>query len=67
MNVMTNKWVFRVKYKVDGTMEKFKAHLIAKGFQQFASFDYFETFSPIVKPSTIHIIFSLAITYSWKI
>lgn len=66
-NVVANKWVFRVKYKVDGSLDKFKARLVAKGFQQTAGLDYFETFSPVVKPSTIIVMFSLAATYGWDV
>ena len=62
MNVVTNKWVFRVKYKSDGSVERFKYRLVAKGFQQLAGIDFFETFSLVFKPSTIRVIFSLAVT-----
>ena len=67
MNIVTNKWVFRVKYKVDGTIDRFKAHLVAKGFQQLAGADFLQTFSPVVKSSTIRVVFSLAVTYGWDI
>ena len=67
MNVVHNKWVFRVKYKADGTVERLKARLVAKGFQQLAGVDFFETFSPVVKPCTIRVVFCLAVTYGWEI
>ena len=67
MNVVHNKWVFRVKYKADGTVERLKARLVAKGFQQLVGVDFFETFSPMVKPCTIRVVFCLAVTYGWEI
>lgn len=40
-HVVSNKWVYRVKYKADDSLDKYKARLVAKGFQQTASVDFF--------------------------
>lgn len=66
-NIVGNKWVFRTKYNADGSPQKYKARLVAKGFQQTSSLDYFETFSLVIKPSTIRIILTLAVTNGWDI
>ena len=67
MNIVTNKWVFRVKYKADDSVDRFKTRLVAKGFQQLAGIDFFENYSPVVKASTIRVIFSLVVTHGQDI
>lgn len=52
-NIRGCKYVFKIKHKPDGIIERFKACLVAKGFNQTPDIDYFEIFSPVVKPSTI--------------
>ncbi|KAL5855596.1 hypothetical protein ACOSQ4_005398 [Xanthoceras sorbifolium] len=67
MNILGNKWVFRTKYHPDGSISKFKARLVVNGFQQTPGLDFFDTYSPVIKASTIRVIFTLAVTYSWDI
>ncbi|PNX58687.1 retrovirus-related Pol polyprotein from transposon TNT 1-94, partial [Trifolium pratense] len=61
------KWIFRIKENPDGTINKYKARLVAKGFLQTPDFDFTETFSPVIKPVTIRIILTLAVTHKWVV
>lgn len=61
------KWVYRIKQKYDGTVDRYKARLVAKSFHQWEGVDYFETYNPVVKLITIRMVLTLAFTYKWHI
>lgn len=54
------KWIFKRKMRVDGTVEKFKARLVIQGFKQKSGIDYFDTYAPVARISTIRLLIALA-------
>jgi hypothetical protein len=66
-NVIDCKWVYKVKRKADGTVDRYKACLVAKGFKQQYGIDYEETFSPVVKSATIRVVLSLVVSCGWNL
>jgi hypothetical protein len=52
-NIITDKWIFKHKLKVDGSLDRYKAHWVIRGLIQRPGVDYDETFSPVIKPTTI--------------
>jgi hypothetical protein len=64
-NVIDCKWVFKLKHKVDGSVNYHKARLVVKGFKQRLCIDYDDIFSPVIKPITIRLVLSLAVSQGW--
>ena len=54
------KWVYKIKYKSDGTLDKYKARLVAKGFSQRQGINYEEIFAPTEKMSIIRLVLAMA-------
>jgi len=61
------KWIFTVNYNADGTIERYKDRLVARGFTQSYGVDYEETFAPVAKLNTVRVLMSLAVNLDWPL
>lgn len=61
------KWVYSLKFRADGAVDRYKARLVAKGYTQTYGIDYQETFAPVAKMNTVRVILSLAVNLDWPL
>jgi hypothetical protein len=61
-NLIAYKWVYRIKRRSDGSIDRYKARLVARSFKQRYDIDYEDTFSPLVKIATIRIVLSISVS-----
>ncbi|GJZ40482.1 ribonuclease H-like domain-containing protein [Tanacetum coccineum] len=61
------KWIYKIKYKSFGEVERYKVRLVAKGFSQRESFDYDETFSPVIRMVTVRCLISIVVVNGWPL
>ena len=64
---VTSKWIYKIKHAADGSIEKYKARFVARGFSQKEGIDYKETFSPVARYTSIRSVLSLDAVMKWKI
>ncbi|KAF3630588.1 hypothetical protein FXO37_28413 [Capsicum annuum] len=65
--VNSSKWIFKRKIKADGTIDKYKARLVVKGFKQKEGLDYFDTYSQVSRITSIRMLITLAVVYDLQI
>lgn len=66
-NVVSCKWLYKVKFKPDGTVDHYKARLVARDFTQTRGLDYFDTFAPMEKMATVRSLLLVAVVHGWSI
>ena len=67
VNLVSTRWVFTVKVKADGTLDRYKARLVARGFSQIYGIDYFETFALTARIDTLRIFLAVAAAKDWEL
>ena len=66
-SIVTSKWLYKIKHAADGSIEKYKARFVARGFSQVEGVDYDETFTPVAIFSSIRVVISIVAEMGWKI
>lgn len=65
--ILKNRWVWVVKYTAQGEIDRFKARLVIKGFQQRYGIDYHEIFAPVIRMEVLRLLFAIAATLDYEI
>jgi hypothetical protein len=66
-DVVSSKWIYKIKHVVNGNIEKYKASFVARGFSQKEGIDYEEMFAPVSRYTSIKTIIALATKMKWKL
>ena len=67
INLVGCKWVYKLKLHSDGSITRYKACLVAKGFHQQPGIEYTKNFSLVVKPATVRLILTIAVSFRWSL
>jgi len=66
ISMVGSRWIYKIKYAVDSSVEKYKARFVAKGYAQKEGIDYEKTFNPVARYTSIKTVISLAAHMGWR-
>ena len=66
-SVIGSKWVYTIKVKPDGTLDRYKACLVAQGYEQEYGINYEETFAPVAKMTIVRTLLAIASCKQWSL
>jgi hypothetical protein len=66
-SMVTSKWIYKIKHVADGSIEKYKARFVTRGFSRKEGLDYEKTFAPVTRYTSIRVVISLALVMGWRI
>ena len=61
------KWVYKIKTRLDGTVDRYKARLVARGFTQEYGIDYEEIFAPVARLSSVMTLIAVSAARKWPL
>ncbi|KAM2935575.1 hypothetical protein COP2_033275 [Malus domestica] len=62
-----SRWIYKIKFKADGSVERYKARLVARGFTQTFGVAYKETFAPVAKMNSVKVLLSIVVNCGWTL
>jgi hypothetical protein len=65
--VVSSKWIYKTKHSANGSVEKYKARFVARGFSQKEGIDYEVTFTPVARYTSIRDILAIVAVMKWKV
>ena len=66
-SIVGSRWVFKVKHDAEGSIERYKARVVAKGFSQIPGTDFEETYAPVVRFDSLRLLLALAAQNNWDV
>jgi len=65
-NIIDSKWVFKTKKNADGTLERYRARAVAKGYSQVSGFDFEDTFAPVIRYESLRFLLAICAKNQWR-